>query len=71
MQLHHKPTSSSASTSSGSNSDMEEVGSELNLFKPFILLSALIGEMGLDFPPLATIIQRDPIDFQIEGSGKN
>ena len=50
---------------------MEAVGSDLNLFEAFINQSAVIAEMGKEFAPLATIIQGAPIDFQIEGSGKN
>ena len=50
---------------------MEAVGSELNLFEPFMNQTALVGEMVQEFAPVATIIQGAPIDFQIEGSGKN
>ena len=50
---------------------MEAVGSELNLFDPFMNQRALVGEMVREFAPVATIIQGVPIDFQIEGSGKN
>ena len=44
---------------------MEAVGSELNLFEPFMNQRAVIGEMVQEFAPLATIIQRAPIDFQM------
>ena len=50
---------------------MEAVGSELNLFDPFMNQTAGIGELVQEFAPLVTIIQWAPIDFQIEGSGKN
>ena len=50
---------------------MEAVGSELNLFEPFMNQTAVIGEMVQEFAPLATISQGAPIDFHIEGSGKN
>ena len=50
---------------------MEAVGSELNLFEPFMNQTAVIGETVQEFAPVATIIQGAPIDFQIEGSGKN
>ena len=50
---------------------MDAVGSDLNLFEAFINQSAVIAEMGKEFAPIATIIQGAPIDFQIEGSGKN
>ena len=50
---------------------MEAVGSELNLFEPFMNQTAVVGEMVQEFAPVATIIQGAPIDFQIEGSGKN
>ena len=50
---------------------MEAVGSELNLFEPFMNQTAVIGEMVQEFAPLATIILGAPIDFQIEGSGNN
>ena len=33
--------------------------------------TGLIGEMVQEFATLATIVQGAPIDFQIEGSGKN
>ena len=50
---------------------MEAVGSELNLFEPFMNQTPVVGEMVQEFAPVATIIQGAPIDFQIEGSGKN
>ena len=50
---------------------MEAVGSELNLLELFMNQTALIGAMVQEFAPLATIILGPPIDFQIEGSGKN
>ena len=50
---------------------MQTVGSELNLFEPFRNQTAVIGEMVQEFAPVATIFQGPPIDFQIEGSGKN
>ena len=50
---------------------MEAVGAELNLFEPFMNQTAVIGEMVEHFAPVATIIQGAPIDFQIEGIGKN
>ena len=49
---------------------MEAVGSELNLFEPFMNQRAVIGEMVQEIAPLATIIQGAPIDVKIEGSGK-
>ena len=49
---------------------MEAVGSELNLFEPFMNQTAVIGELVQEFAPIATIIQGAPIDFQIEASGK-
>ena len=50
---------------------MEAVGSELNLFEPFMNQTAVVGEMVQEFARVATIIQGAPIEFQIEGSGKN
>ena len=50
---------------------MEAVGSELNLCEPFMNQTAVVGEMVQEFAPVATIIQGAPIEFQIEGSGKN
>ena len=50
---------------------MEAVGSELNLFEPFMNQTAVIGETVQEFAHVATIIQGAPIDFQIEGNGKN
>ena len=50
---------------------MGAVGSELNLFEPFMNQTAVIGEMVQEFAPVATIIEGAPIDVQIEGSGKN
>ena len=50
---------------------MEAVVSELNLFEPFMNQTGVIGEMVQEFAPVARIIQGAPIDFQIEGSGKN
>ena len=50
---------------------MEAVGSELNLFEPFMNQTGVVGEMVQEFAPVATIIQGAPIEFQIEGSGKN
>ena len=49
---------------------MEAVGSELNLFEPFMNQTAVIGEMMQEFAPVATITQGAPIDFQIKGCGK-
>ena len=45
---------------------MEAMGSELNLFETFMNQTAVIGEMVQEFAPLARMIQRAPIDFQIE-----
>ena len=50
---------------------MEAVGTEFNLFEPFMNQTALIREMVQEFSPVATIIQGAPIDFQIDGTGKN
>ena len=50
---------------------MEAVGSELNLFDPFMNQTGVIEEMVQEFAPLETIIQGAPIDFQIDGSGKD
>ena len=50
---------------------MEAVGSELNLFEPFMNQTAVIGQMGQEFAPVASIIQGAPIEFQIEGTGTN
>ena len=48
---------------------MEAISSELNLFEPPVIQSAIEGETVQEFGPLATIIQGAPIDFQIEGGG--
>ena len=50
---------------------MEAVGSEFNLFEPIMNQRAVIGDKVQEFAPVATLIQGAPIDFQIEGSGKN
>ena len=50
---------------------MEAISSELNLFEPPVIQSAIEGETVQEFGPLATIIQGAPIDFQIEGGGEN
>ena len=50
---------------------MEAIGSELNLFEPAVIQSAVVGEFVQEFAPIATIIQGSPIDFQIEGGGLN
>jgi len=50
---------------------MEAIGSELNLFEPATIQSAVVGEMVQEFGPIATITQGSPIDFQIEGGGQN
>ena len=50
---------------------MEAAGLELNLVEPFMNQTAVIGEMVQEFAPLATIIKRAPIAFQIEGRGMN
>ena len=50
---------------------MEAIGSELNLFEPATIQSAVIGESIQEFAPIATIQQTSPIDFQIEGGGQN
>ena len=50
---------------------MEAVGSELNLFETFMNQTAVVGEMVQEFAPVATLIKGAPIEFQIEGSGKN
>ena len=44
---------------------MEAVGSELNLFEPFMNQTALVAEMVQEFAPVATMIHGAPIDFQI------
>ena len=41
------------------------------LFEPIKNQKAVIGEMVQEFAPFAMIRQGAPIDFQIEGSGKN
>ena len=50
---------------------MEAVGSELNLFEPSMMQSAIVGESVQEFQPVATITQGAPIEFQIEGGGRN
>ena len=50
---------------------MEAVGSELNLFEQPVMQNAIVGEFVQEFAPIATIIQGAPIDFQIEGGGRN
>jgi len=50
---------------------VESMGSELNLFEPAVIQNAVIGEYVQEFAPIATIIQGAPIDFQIEGGGRN
>ena len=50
---------------------METIGSELNLFEPATVQSAVVGESVVEFAPIATIQQGSPIDFQIEGGGQN
>ena len=50
---------------------MEGIGSELNLFEPAVIQSAIEREKIQEFGPLAAIIQRAPLDFQIEGGGEN
>ena len=44
---------------------MEAVGSELNLFEPFINQTAEIWEMVQEFAPVASIIQGAPIDCRV------
>ena len=61
----------SSNNSSASSIDRDAVGSESNLFDPFMNQTALIGEMVQEFARLATIIQSAPIEFQFEGSVKN
>ena len=50
---------------------METIGSELNLFEPATVQSAVVGESVVEFAPIATIQQGSPIDFQIEGGWQN
>ena len=50
---------------------MEAISSELNLFEPPVIQSAIEVETLQEFGPLATIMQGAPIDFQIEGGGEN
>ena len=50
---------------------MEAVGSELNLFKPSLMPSAILGESVQEFQPVAIITQGAPIEFQIKGGGRN
>ena len=50
---------------------MEAIGSELNLTKPAIFQSAIDGKIIEEFGHLATIMQREPFDFQIECGGEN
>ena len=50
---------------------MEAIGSELNLFEPAVIQTAVVDEFVQEFAPIATIIQGSPIDFQIEGGGLN
>ena len=47
---------------------MEAVGSELNLFEPFLNQTAMIAERVHEIATLATIMQLGPNDFQIKGS---
>ena len=49
---------------------MEIIGSELNLFEPATVQSAVVGESVVEFAPIATIQQGSAIDFQIEGGGR-
>ena len=50
---------------------MEAVGSELNLFQAPLLQSAVQNEFVQEFAPVSTIIQGAPMEFQIEGRGRN
>ena len=50
---------------------MEAVGTELHLFEDTVTQSAIVGEFVQEFGPIATIIQGAPMDFQIEGGGRN
>ena len=51
MMKHHAPASTSKF---GSTIDMDTVGSELNLFEPFINQTAVIEGIVQEFAPLAT-----------------
>ena len=46
---------------------MEVVGSDLNLFEALPNQTTVIGAMGQEFAPIATIIPDAAIYFQIEG----
>ena len=50
---------------------MEAISSELNLFEPPVIQTAIEGETLQEFGPLATIMQGAAIDYQIEGGGEN
>ena len=49
----------------------ETFSSELHLFEKPVIQQAVVGECEQEFAPIATIIQGAPIDFQIEGGGRN
>ena len=50
---------------------METVVSELNLFEASMMQSAILRESLQKFQPVASITQAPPIEFQIEGGGRN
>ena len=50
---------------------MESVASKLNLFEKAVMQNVILGEFVQEFSPIATIIQGAPLDFQIEGGGRN